>query len=256
MTFSPNLGRWLQEDPIRIEAGDPNFYRYVRNNPSSYLDPLGLKCEKEYVFPAGLLDALEVAWRQSDSGTAQAVEQGGSIILDKNGKTVIRPIPQRKPGKKPGENMVIPGGEFPKAKEGESMVGTYHTHPLLPGEADMDVTFSGPVRAGLPATDLHSLLGSIATPVTLPQFEGTEMIVRSPNCIFVLALDDLEKCKKNAQLTLKRFSEAWKANEKKPRAERQEVALLEAIKDSGLCYYKVCKKDGKFPDRAPLVAPK
>jgi hypothetical protein len=41
--FSPTLGRWTQNDPIEFEAGDPNLYRFVGNNPTNYTDPSGLK---------------------------------------------------------------------------------------------------------------------------------------------------------------------------------------------------------------------
>lgn len=36
------LGRFLQSDPIRFNAGDVNLYRYVANNPINLSDPLGL----------------------------------------------------------------------------------------------------------------------------------------------------------------------------------------------------------------------
>jgi hypothetical protein len=42
MTFSPNLGRWLEEDPIGFEGGDSNLYRYVANTPTNATDPSGL----------------------------------------------------------------------------------------------------------------------------------------------------------------------------------------------------------------------
>jgi RHS repeat-associated protein len=40
-TYSPTLGRFLQTDPIRFDAGDVNLYRYVTNNPVRYVDPMG-----------------------------------------------------------------------------------------------------------------------------------------------------------------------------------------------------------------------
>ena len=40
--YSANLGRFLQTDPIRFEAGDINIYRYVGNGPVNGRDPLGL----------------------------------------------------------------------------------------------------------------------------------------------------------------------------------------------------------------------
>jgi RHS repeat-associated protein len=40
--YSAELGRFLQTDPIRFDAGDGNLYRYVANNPMNWVDPLGL----------------------------------------------------------------------------------------------------------------------------------------------------------------------------------------------------------------------
>lgn len=41
--FDPNLGRWMQQDPIRFAAGDVNLYRFVGNNPTNFVDPSGLQ---------------------------------------------------------------------------------------------------------------------------------------------------------------------------------------------------------------------
>ena len=41
--YSPQLARFISEDPIRLAAGT-NFYAYVRGNPISYVDPLGAFC--------------------------------------------------------------------------------------------------------------------------------------------------------------------------------------------------------------------
>ena len=38
--YSPHHGRFLQTDPIGL-AGDPNQYRFARNNPLSFMDPMG-----------------------------------------------------------------------------------------------------------------------------------------------------------------------------------------------------------------------
>jgi len=41
--YSPDLGRFIQTDPIRFDAGDGNIYRYVGNNPVNLIDPMGLQ---------------------------------------------------------------------------------------------------------------------------------------------------------------------------------------------------------------------
>jgi RHS repeat-associated protein len=35
-------GRFLSEDPVKHKSGDLNFYRYVSNLPTKYIDPMGL----------------------------------------------------------------------------------------------------------------------------------------------------------------------------------------------------------------------
>ncbi len=41
--YSPTLGRWMQQDPISYRSGDYNLYGYDVDNPTTYLDPWGLK---------------------------------------------------------------------------------------------------------------------------------------------------------------------------------------------------------------------
>lgn len=41
MTYNPLLGRWMEEDPLGFDAGDVNLYRYVGNDPTTYVDPTG-----------------------------------------------------------------------------------------------------------------------------------------------------------------------------------------------------------------------
>jgi RHS repeat-associated protein len=40
--YQPELGRFLQPDPMEFEAGDYNLYRYCHNDPVNRSDPMGL----------------------------------------------------------------------------------------------------------------------------------------------------------------------------------------------------------------------
>jgi len=40
--YNPSLGRFISQDPLGLEAGDTNLYRYMRNSPVNGRDPLGL----------------------------------------------------------------------------------------------------------------------------------------------------------------------------------------------------------------------
>jgi RHS repeat-associated protein len=46
--YDPNTGRFMQEDPVWLNAGDHNVYRYTWNNPVKYTDPSGLSVGIEY----------------------------------------------------------------------------------------------------------------------------------------------------------------------------------------------------------------
>jgi RHS repeat-associated protein len=45
--YSPDLGRFLQTDPKRFNAGDINLYRYVANAPTRFIDPDGLDADTD-----------------------------------------------------------------------------------------------------------------------------------------------------------------------------------------------------------------
>jgi RHS repeat-associated protein len=59
--YSPELGRFLQTDPIRFDAGDVNLYRYVSNNPMNWVDPDGRALVLAPIAGAFLIAAVQAA---------------------------------------------------------------------------------------------------------------------------------------------------------------------------------------------------
>src|SRR5437588_127260 len=41
--YSPQLGRFINEDPLGFAGSGPNFYSYVFDSPTNLVDPSGLK---------------------------------------------------------------------------------------------------------------------------------------------------------------------------------------------------------------------
>jgi RHS repeat-associated protein len=46
--FNPEIGRFIEEDPIEFASGDTNFYRYVGNSPLDRTDPSGMFSYLDY----------------------------------------------------------------------------------------------------------------------------------------------------------------------------------------------------------------
>jgi RHS repeat-associated protein len=86
--YSPNLGRFLQMDPLRFGGGS-NFYRFVGNNPVSGTDPFGLD--------------------SSDRFLQYTDESGITPLRDRSGN--ITQIPgkiRRETPTRPGANLIKP----------------------------------------------------------------------------------------------------------------------------------------------------
>jgi len=62
--YSPEMGRFISEDPIRF-AGGMNWYAYVENSPLNWVDPLGLD---------GLIPHIDIPGMPSNSRAGQINE--------------------------------------------------------------------------------------------------------------------------------------------------------------------------------------
>jgi RHS repeat-associated protein len=51
--YDPQTARWTSQDPLGLDAGDSNLYRYVANDPTTFTDPSG----QQLVVQAGSQDA-------------------------------------------------------------------------------------------------------------------------------------------------------------------------------------------------------
>lgn len=64
--YDPGLGRFISEDPLGFDAGDSNFYVYVRNNPVNATDPSGLI---DIVYFPGNLGPNNPTWENAVPGS-------------------------------------------------------------------------------------------------------------------------------------------------------------------------------------------
>lgn len=51
--YDATIGRFFSADPIGLESGDANFYRYAGNDPPNAIDPSGLEVKYVYWGPEG-----------------------------------------------------------------------------------------------------------------------------------------------------------------------------------------------------------
>lgn len=81
--YDSQLGRFISEDPVGFQAG-PNFYSYVLNGPSLYLDPSGLDVAVIYGAPQGINFFGHVAIAVTGQGvfSSGTKEPFGSSAMD------------------------------------------------------------------------------------------------------------------------------------------------------------------------------
>ena len=80
--YDPKIGRFISEDPVSFRGGDPNFYAYVWNNPTGYIDPTGTSGLETagaggYQVAKGLLATKALAGAGA-SGTGTAAAAAGT----------------------------------------------------------------------------------------------------------------------------------------------------------------------------------
>jgi len=74
--YSPVLGRWINRDPLGFGGGDLNLYGFVKNDPVSWIDPLGLAqmCHRDLLLP---IPYARHCYAKFDDGTTSSYDQDG-----------------------------------------------------------------------------------------------------------------------------------------------------------------------------------
>jgi len=142
--FQPNLGRWMQEDPIGFEGEDMNLYGYEGENPMNFLDPSGLQ-------PGGI-------------------------------GRVPRFNPKVKPGELPVEEEGLPGSPYfrPLPRTGDPLLDDPEIGPILRRIRDLveELTTPGPNwPKPFPVPELDPSIFWPADPCLLPAGKGRPVVI-------------------------------------------------------------------------------
>jgi RHS repeat-associated protein len=62
--YDPDVGRFVQSDPIGFAAGDLNLYAYTLYNPGDWSDPSGLALTSTIWRPPGRIHVSLASWRR------------------------------------------------------------------------------------------------------------------------------------------------------------------------------------------------
>jgi hypothetical protein len=115
-------------DPIKFDAGDPNIFRYVGNDPLNWRDPMGLcgddflkKLEKLLKKLAPLLEDIENAPTKGDE-RASAYDKLGTDQTD---------VEDVQNALKQDKQKLGPGGDGAKSWEHGSKMGGTSLNPKL-----------------------------------------------------------------------------------------------------------------------------
>jgi len=130
--FDPQVGRYVESDPIGLMGGSYSTYSYVGANPLYWIDPLGLKPGDTFPTVQGAaVDALD--WVYNTYPNAD-YEYAGSVYPDGNGGYVAT-APNA--GNQSSSSPSWPVGG------GDSASAIYHTHGQCTPGKDND-NFSRP----------------------------------------------------------------------------------------------------------------
>jgi RHS repeat-associated protein len=99
-TYSAELGRFVQTDPIGFMADDVNLYRYCNNSPATYVDPTGKGWIFQGLVTAGILtySLYEYMYhcsegiRKAEDGAQKRVKLHESINPDGDSDDITRQI--------------------------------------------------------------------------------------------------------------------------------------------------------------------
>jgi len=79
--YQPTLGRFMQNDPVRFDAGDINLYRYCINDPTNHTDPSGkIVLVDDVIIAAGFGLVTGVAYITTSPEGQAALENTGTAI--------------------------------------------------------------------------------------------------------------------------------------------------------------------------------
>jgi hypothetical protein len=199
----------------------------VGNDGVDGSDRLGQKCNDTFDLSDNLVSTLNKAWSDSFNQDKTVAEQGGDIVNDASGKQISR---QGEHGNDPNK---YDHPANPKLADGETRVGTFHTHPYEDSKLN-NTTFSG--------EDIEKLIEGRL---------GDLVVVMGGDCIFILVVDNREAANK-CTWCKKKYEAGYQSDPDASFQDAAENGVKRAIRGCGICYYKACKKNGKFPTTADL----
>jgi len=132
--YSPTFERFVAQDPIGFGGGDANLYAYVRNNPATWIDPLGWAPPLGVPYPPPNIPGGPWTWSPNPQS-----ERGGVFIGPKQPKGPRRECtysPSPGPGKNPYWKA-YGGGEPPQRYDENG-------NPITPDEAHPPSDNEGP----------------------------------------------------------------------------------------------------------------
>ncbi len=134
-TYDPQMGRYLESDPIG-QAGGINPYAYANGNPVTWSDRLGLKPGDKFpTVQAAAIDALDYVYQTYPNAD---IEYAGSVFPSDGGYIATNP----NPGSQSSSSPSWPDGG------GDAASAIYHTHGQCTPGKDND-NFSRPDSQGI-----------------------------------------------------------------------------------------------------------
>jgi RHS repeat-associated protein len=124
------LGRWMSNDPIGFDAGDVNLYRYVRNSPTAFTDPLG---QQVYIVPSAPWGLhMNIVAYAPNTGATQVYGGGGPGAVGSGQQVPYlagpAPITTERPGWTPPFNAIPVSSAYESYQEEVAALNDAYEH--------------------------------------------------------------------------------------------------------------------------------
>jgi RHS repeat-associated protein len=137
--YGSGVGRFISEDPIGFQGRDVNLYRYVRNSPTNFIDPMGLQITNSDGTGNPFVDVVVLIFLGIGAAGSAAINEVGKVINSPRMAPMSPPTPSPSPSPTPKPYIHPKSKRCPKRAPLEA---PWRERKKWPKDCQLDTQFS------------------------------------------------------------------------------------------------------------------